>query len=113
MSNSRKKSQKKSQTKRPVQPQQRSLLPWLVVGGIALLAVAGIVFLLNRPASGQQTTAPATVTGGPALEVDRDQIDFGDVPLGKTVRASFKLSNVGDKPLTLSYPPVAQVVEGC
>lgn len=61
-----------------------------------------------------QPAAPApTGAGRPQLVVDRDRIDFGSVPVNQMVEASFKLSNAGDQPLTLSVPPVAKVVEGC
>jgi hypothetical protein len=47
------------------------------------------------------------------LQVDRELIDFGAVPVGKMVSASFVLSNTGDQTLTLSHPPVPEVLEGC
>ena len=107
-----KKSKKRNNgQKAPPQP-QRNLLPWALVGGIVVVIVAAVVILARQPGPDQPTT-PAKVAGSPRLEVDRDRIDFGDVPLGKTVKASFKLTNVGDEPLTISYPPVAEVVDGC
>jgi Protein of unknown function (DUF1573) len=47
------------------------------------------------------------------LTVDRDQIDFGRVPIGKPVTASFKLTNVGDKPLQIEGQLAIQVLKGC
>jgi hypothetical protein len=47
------------------------------------------------------------------LHVDQELIDFGDVPVGRMVTASFNLSNTGDQPLVFSHPPVPTVVEGC
>ncbi len=77
---------------------------------IALLAVVGVGLIVYG-----KTQATANVQGvnGPRLQVDRDQIDFGDVHLGNTVRASFKVTNAGDGTLTLNVPKVATVVEGC
>jgi len=46
--------------------------------------------------------------------VDRQQIDFGKVPLDKPVKATFMLSNVGDQPLQiLGEQPVVEVKQGC
>ena len=67
---------------------------------------------MNRSDAGQPSV-PVTVSGSPRLQVDQELIDFGDVPVGKMVMASFNLSNTGDQPLTFSHPPVPTVVEGC
>lgn len=107
-----KKTQKRNNRQKPPQQPQRNLLPWLLGGGIVVLIAVAIAILAKQPTPDQATT-PAKVTGSPRLEVDKDRIDFGDVPLGKTVKASFKLTNAGDEPLTISAPPVAEVVEGC
>ncbi len=91
----------------------RRRLPWIVwvaMGGL-VLAVAGIAFLA-RPGS-QAATAPPEVTGQAKLALDREKIDFGTVPLGKTVQATFKLSNVGDEPLQIEGQPTIQVLKGC
>lgn len=102
---------RKNRQKAPQQP-QRNLLPWVLVGGIVVLIAAAIAIFAGQSGPDQPTT-PAKVTGSPRLEVDNDRIDFGDLPLGKTVKASFKLTNIGDEPLTISVPSVAEVVEGC
>jgi hypothetical protein len=108
---SKKSKKRKNGQKAPQQP-QRNLLPWLLGSGLVVLIAIAIAMLAKQPTPDQATT-PAKVTGSPRLEADKDRIDFGDVPLGKTVKASFKLTNVGDESLTISYPPVAEVVDGC
>ena len=85
-------------------------LVWVALGGL-LLVVAGLVFLA-RPGSQAAPVAPQ-VTGQPKLAVDRDKIDFGTVPLDKPVKATFKLTNVGDKPLLIEDKPTIQVKQGC
>ena len=50
---------------------------------------------------------------GPRLAVDRERIDFGRVPLNKSVRAEFKVSNNGDRPLTLDTTAPVQAIQGC
>ncbi len=79
---------------------------WLALGGLILL-IAGVL-LIWRPGGG----APL-VAGKPSLTVDRDRIDFGTVPMDKPVKAVFKLTNVGDRPLTINGQPQVEVVEGC
>ncbi len=88
-------------------------LPWAVwvgIGGL-LLVLAGIAFLA-RPGSQAAAVAPQ-VTGQAKLAVDQEKIDFGTVPLNKPVQASFKLTNVGDKPLKILGNPTIQVLKGC
>jgi hypothetical protein len=74
--------------------------------------VAGLLLAMNRSTT-SQPTVPVTVAGSPRLQVDQELIDFGEVPVGKMVKASFVLSNVGDQALTISPPPVPEVLEGC
>ncbi len=84
-------------------------LPLIIVAGVALIAVA---LLGSRGGPAAVTVAPP-VTGGPALQVDKQTVDFGDVQLGQTVEAKFEVSNVGDQPLRFTQAPYVEVVEGC
>jgi hypothetical protein len=49
----------------------------------------------------------------PRLAVDQKQMDFGKVPLDIPLKATFKLSNVGDQPLQILNQPVVEVKQGC
>ena len=82
------------------------------MGGILMLVVVGLVIMLRQPAA-EQAQVPVTVSGSPNLEIDREQIDFGDVTVNRMIRANFKLSNTGDQPVFLTHSPVAKVAEGC
>lgn len=84
---------------------------WIVLGG-TLLLLGGFYFGFwnNQPAS---SGSLVEVTGAPALKVDQQVIDFGDVPIGQTVSAEFELTNVGDKPLRFEEKPYIEVKEGC
>ena len=73
------------------------------------LGLAALVLLAVLAVACQSGRASAQ----PRLEVDRTEIDFGQVQVGKTVRASFELSNVGDQSLRLLGEPEVEVVEGC
>src|SRR5512139_2527663 len=56
-------------------------LPLIIIAGVALIVVALIGSGSNTPAS---TTKPQ-VSAAPALRVDQEKVDLGDVPLGQTV----------------------------
>ncbi len=96
-------------------PKSAPRRPWarlLIPGVLALAVVAGVGAWFVFQKSGPQVVA-AQYRGGPRLAVDKELIDFGTVRFEKFVRASFRLRNVGDKPLRLpAYPPV-DAVEGC
>ena len=93
-------------------PPKRSGLPFFLAGGALLVIIIGVVLaIVGRGASG--TSVPAQATGRPKLAVDRQQIDFGKVPLNIPVKATFKLSNVGDQPLQVLGQPLVEVKQGC
>ena len=106
-----------SHNKKYVPPQRgrtggRKRIPpllWVGVAGLLLLA-AGLAVLVRPPA--QAAKAPQFI-GGPKLAVDQEKIDFGTVPLDKSVKASFKLTNVGDQPLQIEGLPKVAVKQGC
>ncbi len=88
--------------------EQKSIWPFIAIfAGAAVLLIAGLflLFTSNSNTAGDKT--------GPRLTVDREKIDFGRVPLDKTVRAEFKVTNSGDRPLTLDTSAPVQVLEGC
>ncbi len=77
-----------------------------IFAGAAVILIAGLFFLFaNNNTTGSKT--------GPRVTVDRERIDFGRVPLDKPVRAEFKVTNTGDRPLTLDTSAPVQVVQGC
>jgi hypothetical protein len=84
-------------------------LPLIIVAGAALIVVALVSGNPSTP-----TAQPANeVKGAPALKVDKDQVDFGNVTLGRTVEVKFEVTNVGDQPLSFKEKPYVEVVEGC
>jgi hypothetical protein len=85
-------------------------LPLIIVAGVVLIGMA----LLSGASS--NTAAPSVtpqVTGAPALTVDKDRVDFGNVTLGRTVEVKFEVTNAGDQPLRCNEKPYVEVVEGC
>jgi hypothetical protein len=101
-----------NKTNRYSKKRQQQKKPWLPItvalAGVVLVGLA-IWGLRGKPAS----TADIEVTGAPSLKADKEQVDLGDVKLGKTVEVSFQLTNVGDQPLRFSEAPYIEVVEGC
>ncbi len=91
--------------------QRRQPIGLIVIALGALLLVGALAW--NFWPRDKVSSSKAEITGAAALRSDKDKIDLGDVPLGKTVSASFKLTNVGDKPLHFTKEPYIQVVEGC
>ena len=99
-------------SKKIAPPEKQRVPIWLaliIIAGVALIVVALI-------GSGSNSTASATapqVSGAPALRVDQEKIDLGDVPLGQTVSVKFEVANVGDQSLRFTEKPYVEVVEGC
>jgi hypothetical protein len=105
-------------------PKRAAPLLWLGAGA-ALLLIAGLVILLRQPPSAAsqptltspapsgQAAAAAGQATGPKLVVDHETIDFGTVPMNKPVRAVFRLTNAGDRPLVIEEAPTIVVKQGC
>ncbi len=87
--------------------QSKPIWPLIAIfAGAAVILIVGLFFLFaNNSGSSNKT--------GPRLTVDRERIDFGRVPLDKPVRAEFKVTNTGDRPLTLDTSAPVQAVQGC
>lgn len=95
------------------QKTRRSIGSLVIAGGS--LALIGIVVVLIFGGDGMSSAPPSTpeVSGAPALKANQEVVDLGDVYLGRTVNASFVLTNVGDQPLLFTEAPYVEVVEGC
>ncbi len=79
-----------------------ALAALMLIGGLYLLA-----------AQGSRTAAFPDEPGTPRVEVDREAIDLGDVPVGKWVTASFTITNSGDGRLRFRNAPWVKAVAGC
>jgi hypothetical protein len=85
------------------QKQRRNFL-WLFVAlGSGLLLLAAILFARNGGAGG----------GTPALAVDQQKIDYGDVKFGVNKSFAIKVTNTGDGALRFNEAPYIEVLEGC
>ena len=88
--------------------------PWpfvaMAVGAVLIVTGGFLAWSGSRPL---QTTPSPGNSSGARLSVDRSTIDFGKVPLDVPVKATFKLQNVGDQPLTIKGEPRVELVQGC
>ena len=93
---------------------QQKPKPPIWLWGLIAAGVALIVFVAFQAISSNSTPPPTPlVTGGPALQVDKQGLDFGNVALGQTVEAKFEVTNAGDQPLRFTKKPYIEVIEGC
>jgi len=104
----------RTRIKRKNEPTPKSPWPFVVMGlGVVLIVVVGFLAWRGGTSGAKSASATPQVTGSPKLSVDRDSIDFGKLPLGQTVRAEFKLKNIGDQPLAIKGAPRVELVKGC
>jgi len=92
-----------SKKSRRIKQQKRSqkLVIWLMGGGVLLIAAA--LFLAFGGGGG----------GTPALAVDKQTIDYGDVKLDTNLTFEIKVTNTGDGTLRFKEDPYVEVLEGC
>ena len=104
----------RTRIKRKNEPTPKSPWPFVAMGiGAALIVAVGFLAWRGGTAGAKSASATPQATGGPRLSVDRDSIDFGKLPLDQSVRAEFKLKNVGDQLLAIKGAPRVELVKGC
>jgi hypothetical protein len=103
----------RDRTVKPVPSSSRRLLPFLAAGAAVLLIVLGLLLLRRPGAPAGASDIPILATNMPRLAVDQKTMDFGKVPLDIPVKATFKLTNVGDQPLQILNKPIVEVRQGC
>jgi hypothetical protein len=92
---------------------QNSKIPWWLIGLVAAGVILIAVVLIGGNANSTPTNYVPEVKGAPAVKVDKEKVDLGNVKLGQTVSVSFDVTNVGDQPLRFKEKPYVEVVEGC
>jgi hypothetical protein len=93
-------------------PSGRPVWLWgALIGAIVLVTAGGLGWLFQ----GRQASTASTpqVTGGPSAAIDQAMFDYGDVKLGTTIKAQFRVKNVGDQQLAFTGAPRVEVREGC
>lgn len=94
---------------RPPTKKKNSFPVWMFISAAALIIAALALWFV------QTTGEPETGEGkvGPILSINTEKIDLGKQPFDKLVRAEFKITNTGDRTLTLDAKTPIRVVEGC
>jgi len=93
-------------SKRRKQKQTVSTPMFILMFGGALVLAAGILFGLQRAGTDNDG-------GTPALAVDQQVIDYGDVKLNTNLTFEIKVTNTGDGTLRFKEEPYVEVLEGC
>lgn len=80
---------------------------WVFISTLILVLVGGGIWWSQSP------TESGPGESGPRLAFDQEKVDLGRQPLDKTVRAQFKITNTGDRTLTLDASAPVRAIEGC
>lgn len=82
---------------------------------LLLIISAGVIFIFAILAAVQLSKSGSVLNqkGAPVLKVDVEEINLGDIPVGQTVQASFRLTNSGTQSLKFREAPYIEVKEGC
>ncbi|MDF1597912.1 MAG: hypothetical protein P1T08_17670 [Acidimicrobiia bacterium] len=100
----------KQSDRRPSRKTVRSRTLLFTGASIAALAIVSIIASGNEPDQSQEAI---DTTGTPALTVDSDYVDFGDVPFNQMVEAVFEVTNSGDAALLFAEMPFVELKDGC
>jgi hypothetical protein len=99
MSNKFENSKRRKQQKKSINP-----VVWFIGGGVLLIAAVLFMAFGGGSDSGG---------GTPALAVDQQTIDYGDVKLNTNLTFEIKVANTGDGTLRFKEEPYVEVLEGC
>ncbi len=90
---------------------KRSRIPiYIAAAGVIALIAA---MLLDFDLGGHQVDFTPSVQGAPAVAVDNEKFDYGDIQLGRMVKTEFQVTNVGSEDLRILKRPYVEVKEGC
>ena len=92
-------------SKKNKRQKQNQRFPWifLALGGVFIVLA---IFLFARQSGGDGG-------GTPAIAVDQQKIDYGDVKFGVNKTFAIKVTNTGDGVLRFKEKPYIEVLEGC
>lgn len=84
--------------------QKRIISPLILLSGGGLLLIAAALFIAFGNGDGG---------GTPALAVDQEVIEYGDVKFETDLTFAIKVTNTGDGTLRFREEPYIEVREGC
>ena len=79
--------------------------PWPLVAAGGILLVIAALFFANRDSGAG--------SGTPAIAVDQQRIDYGDVKFDVNKTFAIKVTNTGSGTLRFKEGPYIEVLEGC
>jgi hypothetical protein len=85
-------------------PQKKAISPLILLTGGGLLLIAAALFIAFGNGDGG---------GTPALAVDQEVIEYGDVKFETDLTFAIKVTNTGDGTLRFKEEPYIEVREGC
>ena len=84
-----------------------------LVAGLAAAVLVSIAIASQVKPQVDLTGVAIDSVGSPQLELDREQVDFGDVSFNQMVEATFELHNSGDATLLFVEEPFVELKDGC
>ena len=88
-------------------------LSWVAIAAIGGAALIALLLATPKLDVSHPNPAQNALPKAARLSVDQETIDFGDVKLGKTVAAVFRLTNTGGQPIRVTEKPAVELLEGC
>ena len=85
-------------------PQKKTISPLILLSGGGLLLIAAALSIVFGNGNGD---------GTPALAVDQEVIEYGDVKFETDLTFAIKVTNTGDGTLRFKEEPYIEVREGC
>lgn len=83
-------------------------MPLLILIGAGVILIVAAIWLTLPKVDGQPDQM-----GTPAITVNQEKIDFGEVKLDTPLTFEFNVTNTGNGTLRFTEAPYIEVVEGC
>lgn len=86
------------------QKRKKQNIPWLLLALGGILVIIAAFFFARQNGDGG---------GTPAIAVDQQKIDYGDVKFGVNKTFAIQVTNTGDGTLRFKEEPYIEILEGC
>lgn len=91
----------------------RRAFPWPILAFAGIVLILAAFLLANKSAKGNAAPGSSAGSGGPAIAVDPQKIDYGHVRFGTNETFKIKVTNTGGAALSFEGAPYIEVLEGC
>ncbi len=87
---------------------------WIILASLCLVSIVALLAFGLRQNGFISRISRIEVRGAPAVKVDQEVIDYGEVKNGlASIKTVVQVTNVGDQELIFTDAPHVQVLEGC